>query len=389
MQHFFISIISILFIFFSTSFNFTYQPTTKKINPFVDNYIKIRITSVGDLMCHSVQYKYAHIEADSFDFTPTFRFVKKYFDESDFVIGNLETVTAGKEKGYSGYPLFNSPDDFITSLKKVGFDLLFTSNNHSLDQGKNGILRTIEVLKENQIHYTGTFQSQNDHDSIRIFNLKGINIAFLSYSYGTNGNPIPKGNNYLINLMEHPVHQSRTIGIDTFQIKKDIISAREKGGEIVFVYFHFGNEYQKFPNSYQKNIVKKTIEYGADIIIGSHPHVIQPYEIFKTNNAKLDSGLIAYSLGNFISNQRWRYSDAGVILNIELTKNLINDSIFISNINFIPTWVYKGETENGKEYIILPNEIAFNDSLPSFLDSYSITKMKQAYSDTKKILNIK
>jgi poly-gamma-glutamate synthesis protein (capsule biosynthesis protein) len=331
---------------------------------------------VGDLMCHSVQYKYAQIAADSFDFTPTFRYVQKYFDESDFLIGNLETVTAGKEKGYSGYPFFNSPDDFITSLKKVGFDLLFTSNNHSLDKGKDGILRTIKILNENQIHYTGTFKSQNDRDSIRIFNINGIKIAFISYSYGTNGNPIPKGNNFLINL------------IDTLQIKNDILSSRKQESDIVFVYFHFGNEYQKSPNIYQKNIVNKTIEYGADLIVGSHPHTIQPYELFKTNNGKLDTGLIAYSLGNFISNQRWRYSDAGVILNIEITKNVINDSIFISDINFIPTWVYKGEINSKKEYLIFPCEIAFSDTIPAFLDSNSINKIKQDNSDTRKILNI-
>lgn len=376
MQNNFIALISILLISFSTSFNFSNYLITKKNNSSIDDFVKIKITVVGDLMCHSVQYKYAQIEVDSFDFTPTFKYVQKYFDESDFLIGNLETVTAGKEKGYSGYPFFNSPDDFITSLKKVGFDFLFTSNNHSLDKGKDGILRTIKILNENQIHYTGTFQSQNDRDSIRIFNINGINIAFISYSYGTNGNPIPKGYNFLINL------------IDTLQIKQDILSARMKGSEIVFVYFHFGNEYQKSPNTYQKNIVKKTIEYGADIIVGSHPHTIQPYELFKTNNGKIDTGLIAYSLGNFISNQRWRYSDAGVILNIELTKNIINNSIFISNINFIPTWVYKGEINDKKEYLILPCEIAYNDTIPSFLDSQSIIKIKQADSDTKKILNI-
>lgn len=376
MQNNLIALISILLISFSTSFNFSNYLITKKNNSSTDDFVKLKITVVGDLMCHSVQYKYAQIEVDSFDFTPTFKYVQKYFDESDFLIGNLETVTAGKEKGYSGYPFFNSPDDFITSLKKVGFDFLFTSNNHSLDKGKDGILRTIKILNENQIHYTGTFQSQNDRDSIRIFNINGINIAFISYSYGTNGNPIPKGNNFLINL------------IDTLQIKQDILSARMKGSEIVFVYFHFGNEYQKSPNTYQKNIVKKTIEYGADIIVGSHPHTIQPYELFKTNNGKIDTGLIAYSLGNFISNQRWRYSDAGVILNIELTKNIINNSIFISNINFIPTWVYKGEINDKKEYLILPCEIAYNDTIPSFLDSQSIIKIKQADSDTKKILNI-
>ena len=166
-----------------------------------DSVATARISVVGDLMCHSVQFNYARVDKDSFDFNPVFREVKKYFKQSDFVFGNLETVTAGESKGYSGYPFFNCPDEYITALYNAGFNLITTSNNHSLDQGETGLLRTINVLKKNHLLYNGTFTSQRDRDSIRIINIKGIKIAFLAYSFGTNGIPVPEGKSYLINLL--------------------------------------------------------------------------------------------------------------------------------------------------------------------------------------------
>jgi poly-gamma-glutamate synthesis protein (capsule biosynthesis protein) len=128
------------------------------------------------------------------------------------------------------------------------------------------------------------------------------------------------------------------------------------------------------------------IEYGADIIIGGHPHVVQPFDYFKTNNTNLDSGFVAYSMGNFVSNQRWRYSDAGVILNLEISKNIFTDSVFISEINYIPTWVFKGNTERGREYIILPSELSNEDSLYSFLSANDKKLMLEAFDDTKDII---
>jgi len=156
--------------------------------------------------------------------------------------------------------------------------------------------------------------------------------------------------------------------------------------EVVLVHFHYGLEYNREPGDYQKEIVQKTIEAGADIIIGGHPHVIQPFDYFKTNNAKLDSGFVAYSLGNFISNQRWRYSDAGVILNLEISKNITKDSVFISGVEFLPTWVFKGNTEKGKEYIILPSQITDDDSVYTYLTPDDRKLMKESFEDTKEII---
>jgi poly-gamma-glutamate capsule biosynthesis protein CapA/YwtB (metallophosphatase superfamily) len=343
-----------------------------------DSLVTIRISVVGDLMCHSVQFNYARVnnsaDADSFDFNPVFREVKKYFYESDFVFGNLETVTAGESKGYSGYPIFNTPDEYITALYNAGFDMLTTSNNHSLDKGEAGVLRTIEQLKRNHLLYNGTFTSQEDRDLIRIINIKGINIAFLAYSYGTNGIPVPKEKPYLVNLINFDL------------IKSDIEKARKLGADVILVHYHFGEEYKREPVFFQREVVLKTITYGADIIVGGHTHVLQPVQFFDTKWGRVDSGLVAFSLGNFISNQRWRYSDAGVILNIEITKNFRNTATYISNVSFIPTWVFKGHTNSRREFVILPLLPGYKSSVDKYLSGEDLRSMKQAFKDTNEIL---
>ena len=339
-----------------------------------DSVLTVTLCFTGDLMCHSTQFNYANVGADTFDFTGVYTEVKTFLSESDFTVGNLETVVAGKNKGYSGYPYFNAPDDFIYALKDAGFDLLITANNHALDQGWDGVKRTIEIINDNQLYQTGTFVSKEDRDSVRIFEINSIKIAFLAYSENTNGLPIPKGKDFAINL------------IDEELIKNDIVKAREKNVDVVLVHLHFGREYLREPDDYQKQIVNKIIEYGADIIIGGHPHVIQPVNFFKTNNAELDSGFVAYSLGNFVSNQRWRYSDAGLILNIQISKNILTDSIYIREVNYLPTWVFKGETEKGREYVILPSQLS-NDTTCNYLTKHDKKLMEEAFSDTKEIIN--
>ena len=318
----------------------------KNIDTVVDDSIRtVSITLTGDLMCHSTQFNYAHVKDDSFDFRGVFREVKKYLSSSDITIGNFETVLGGKEKRYSGYPFFNAPDDFLYAIKDAGLNFLVTANNHALDQGEKGIRRTIEKLGGSGINHTGTFLSERDRDSIRIIDVNDIKIAIVAYSYSTNGVTIPKRKNYLINLIDYKL------------IKKDIRKARETGADIILVFYHFGDEYEREPNAFQKEVVNETIRLGADIIIGSHPHVVQPVDYFATNSGSLDTGFVAYSLGNFVSNQRWRFSDSGIILKIELTKNLNKNHIKISKVNFIPTWVFRGQIKEKKAHIILPTNI--------------------------------
>ncbi|MDP4117197.1 MAG: CapA family protein [Bacteroidota bacterium] len=303
-----------------------------------DSVSEITISVVGDIMCHSTQYLAAQVSRDSFDFAPAFEGIKPIIKNSDFTIGNLETVFGGKEKGYSGYPMFNSPDAYLQAIKAAGFNYLSTANNHSLDRGEFGLLRTIQQLIKNNINYAGTYSSPKDADSIRIFNVKGIKISILPYTYGTNGNPIPKGKGFLISL------------IDKERIKNDIAKARAKGADLVIVHFHYGEEYTLFPNSAEKELVKKTIEFGADIIIGGHPHVLQPVDYFTPVNKNFDKGFIAYSMGNFISGQTKSHTDEGKIILLKIKKDFIRNRISLMEEKEINTRVIK-DNKTGMRYI--------------------------------------
>lgn len=332
------------------------------------------ITVTGDLMCHSVQYEYAQVAADSFNFKPVFRLVKDYLSSSDFTYANLETVTAGKKEKYSGYPRFNTPDSYIEALKDAGFCMVTAANNHLLDRGSDGLIRTLKILDMNGINYTGAFASQKDRDSIRIFNIKGIKLAILAYTYGTNGNKIPKNKSFLTNLIDYNL------------MKTDIANARALGSEIILVNLHYGTEYKRLPGKDEEDAVDSLQKFGADIIIGGHPHVIQPMKFFKSENPLMDSGFVAYSMGNFISNQRWRYSDAGVILTLTLKKNFSTGKISISKFDFTPTWVFKGNTGRGDEFVIIPSQYLYTSDVLNHLSGKDFSNMIQSFSDTNEIL---
>ncbi|MFA7228475.1 MAG: CapA family protein [Melioribacteraceae bacterium] len=366
--------LSILFILtiLSSRLLFYTETASKKDEIIPDSLQTITLSFVGDLMCHTPQMEYSRTAQDSFDFTPSFREVKNKLSEADLTIGNLETTISGKEERYSGYPLFNSPDEYLSALKESGFDILITANNHTIDRGTKGALRTIEKIKQFGMESVGTFNSSKNRDSIRIVEIKGIRLAFLAYTYGLNGNFLPQKEKFLVNL------------IDTNLIKSDIARARSGDADVILVYFHFGTENRRMPDMYQRQVVQFTIESGADLIIGSHPHVIQPVEYFTSTKNRIGKGIVAYSLGNFISNQRWRFSDAGVILTISLSKYLPKGEVKLNGITFQPTWVYKGEMGNRKEFLVLPADSSASKRY-SMLNEKDRFKMNQASNDLLKV----
>lgn len=333
----------------------------------------LNVVFVGDLMCHMPQIESAKIitAKDSFNFLESFNFIKPFISQADIAIGNLETVIGGKDLTYTGYPNFNSPFEYLSAIKETGFDFLVASNNHSMDRGKIGVLRTIEALKLLNLGYSGIYNSNEDNDSIRIISINNIIIAILSYSYGLNGRVLQSKDKYLVNL------------IDTSIIAKEISKAKEKNADIILTYFHFGDEYTRLPNKFQNEIVNFAIKCGADIIIGSHPHVLQPIKKFKTNH-NLDTGFVAYSLGNFISGQRKRYTDCGIILSFNIVKH--NGKLKLNSIEGVPTWVFNGVINNKKNFYILQNTVDIEKKY-SFLNNTDIFKAKQALEDTKNIIN--
>lgn len=347
--------------------------TITYLPPPADSISEISINLVGDLMCHLPQTNNAKLSNGEYDFNPSFEYIKPYLQDADITIGNLETTFAGTVQPYAGYPAFNSPDAYCTALKTAGFDFLVTANNHSMDTREAGLLRTIEVIKKHGLGYAGTYLNQQDHDSIRIVNVKGVKLGILNYTYGTNGAYPSSDHKYMLNV------------IDSVGIVEAVKMAKKKGADIVLVFYHMGVENVTEPTQAQKDAVRFALEAGAALVIGAHPHMIGPTQKVYSK-AINDTAFVAYSLGNFLSNQYWRYTDAGVILKLMIQKNYTKKTCSFRDANYVPTWVYRGDGSK-KMHILFPAQWATDSAkLPDFLNTAHHQKMTEAFNDTRQIL---
>ncbi|MDF2614979.1 MAG: Capsule synthesis protein CapA [Clostridia bacterium] len=344
-----------------------------------ENVTQINLVSVGDIMMHEEEIISGyHAKTKTYDYHYMFEPIKNYIQNADLAIGNLELTLAGKEKKYTGYPCFNAPDELALALKDTGFDILTTANNHSLDRRFYGIKRTIQVLDKLQILHTGTFITSKESNEMLISEVNGTKIAFLAYTYGTNGISFDKGKEFSVNL------------INKNKMMNDIAKAKQLEAELICVSIHFGDEYVREPNNKQKEIVNFIASQGADIILGSHPHVLQPIEIRKIKkNDEEKEVVILYSQGNFISAQRDRYQDASALFNIELEKNCDTNHISIKSVTYIPTWVDLSRINGQYHFRVLPAKKyihvfeAKKDALISQKD-YNI--LKRSLKDVRQIL---
>lgn len=335
------------------------------------------LVAVGDVMMHSPQIPVGYDKAtQTYNYDAFFSEVKTILSTGDWSIANLETPLAGKEAGYSGYPQFNAPAELADALKNAGFNIITTANNHSLDRREQGVIKTLEHLHARGLITAGTAISQTEADKITIVTKNEISMAILAYAYGTNGIPIPEGKNYLVNL------------IDEEKIIKDIARAREQGVDLVTIALHFGLEYQRQPNDQQKQLVEQLIKAGADIILGSHPHVVQPYQFIDTmgNDGLMKRGLAIYSMGNFISNQTSGYKDYGVIFKVQITKQFPKKTIEISMIEAIPTWVHIYYSEGKKSYRVLPLEAVVASRNDRILTKNDYVRLEQGLSEMNRHL---
>lgn len=320
--------------------------------------VYVTISAVGDVMMHGPQINAAY-ENNTYDFTHNYKQIAPYIREADIAIANLETTFGGEARGYSGYPLFNSPDELADALAWAGFNVISTSNNHTMDTGVKGLLRTVEVLKERELSVVGTRRSLEE-ESFIIKDVNGINVGITAYTYETprfgefktlNGIRVPKEAEELIDSFSYEFLEE-----DLIKVKDRIDLMKEYGAEIIVFYVHWGNEYKRTPNSYQINMAQRLAEFGVDVIFGSHPHVLQPIEIIENDERKT---LVAYSLGNFISNQRYetlnnRYTEDGMILTVRFKKDLNEESLQLDNVYYMPTWVYRYMDSGRRRYEILP-----------------------------------
>ena len=309
--------------------------------------ITFNMAVTGDIMCHNTNFQDAYNSSTkSYDFSYYFTDIKKYLQGADITVGNLETTFAGSKKGYSGYPTFNSPEILAKNLKSAGFNLVSTANNHCMDSGYSGLTSTIDFLDEADLAHTGTFKSKEDQEKILVQNVKGINIAFLSFTYGTNGIPIPKDKSYAVNL------------IDKDLIKKQIELAKKENPDLICVSMHWGIEYQTSSNKEQQNLADFLFDNGVDVILGNHSHVPQEMEKrkIKLSDGTTKDGFVIYSLGNFMANQNKKYTQDSAILNIQFTKHKDDGKITIDTVTYTPIYMFKNTSKSTKKFKILDIE---------------------------------
>ncbi|GAB6180314.1 CapA family protein [Desulfotomaculum defluvii] len=336
----------------------------------------ITITAVGDFLMHMPVIKSAQLDDGSYDFKPIFTEVKTLLSSADLTIANLETRLAGKEMGYSGYPVFNCPEELALNMKELGIDVVATANNHSLDRGWVGITKTLDHLESAGLQVLGTYRNAEDAQRVFITKIKGINIGIMNYTENTNGIPLPEGREYAVNLLQSD------------KILKDIGQLRSSGADIIIAYLHFGTEYQRQPNEYQRKVAEELFVQGVDIILGDHVHVIQPMDLNYHSNASQDERkFVAYSLGNFISNQSWRYSNCGLIANMELVKE--SEKVTLKKVDYVPVWVDTYQSNGQKKYRVLPVQKAIKDfetKKDPLLTELDYKTMQQVWQDTTTLI---
>lgn len=248
----------------------------------------LKVVAVGDNLIHPVVYNDAKVGKNTFDFKPMYSHIKPYIHKSDVAYINQESPLGGDDIPYSGFKRFNTPSSISKDVIDTGFNLINGSNNHALDQGTEGLRNNIDVWKKYQTNalFTGVFDSKKERDKTPILNKKGTKISMLSYTFGTNG--LKPDHPYQINY------------INKQNMSKDIAKAKKKS-DVVMVSMHWGNEGSHHPNSKQKDIADFLAKKNVDVVIGMHPHVIQPVKWKKGTNGH--KTLVAYSLGNFLNGQ--------------------------------------------------------------------------------------
>jgi poly-gamma-glutamate capsule biosynthesis protein CapA/YwtB (metallophosphatase superfamily) len=331
---------------------------------------KITFLFIGDIMGHDEQiWSAENRETHTFNYDDVFKYIKPVISQADIAIANFEVTLAGQP--YMGYPQFSSPADLASAVKNAGIDYLVTANNHAADRGKKGIVSTISKLDSIGIPHTGTFLNKTSRDSLSplIFHKDGASVALINYTFSTNGLPVPEP--VIVNML------------DKQAIAKDVEKAKSEKADIIILFLHWGTEYDTIPSRDQTEMARYFQSIGVDMVIGSHPHVIQKMIMSKDTVTK-ENRLVVYSLGNFISNQRKPKTDGGSLVRVELTKEA--DKYIITNAGYILTWVYTPIVNYRKKFFILP--CTQFENTPEFFDKpEAFSLMKKFITDSRKLLD--
>lgn len=310
--------------------------------PVLDSVARLKLAFVGDIMGHTNQIRAAagakqyfkSKDQTVFDYELCFRYIAPILKEADIAVGNLELTLSNKGR-YTGYPMFRSPDALAAALQKAGFDLLSTSNNHSNDGGKYGLTHTLDVLDSLGLLHTGTFRDSSERDSLYPLivekEIDGVSfrLAFLNYTYATNG-VFAKPPNF-VNWIEETT------------MKQDIERAKALKPDMIIALMHWGHEYHLNEYRTQQATTQFLWEQGVDVVIGGHPHVIQPIKmdtVWTADSSRHRPVLVAYSLGNFISNQYRPNTDLGLLFELELVKHRAQETTTIGTHDYLFAWRY-------------------------------------------------
>ena len=335
----------------------------------------------GDVMSHMPVTRDAWDESQGiYDYTPIFEQARPYVEGADYAVANLET-TLSTEGPYSGYPAFRSPAALAGDLKELGFDLMLTANNHCLDRGYSGLTATLDALDGAGLAHVGTYASQEDAASpVHLADVGGIQVAFLGYTYGTNGIPLPDGKEYAVSLFNTDYMTSLST-LDTGKLEADLAAARALEPDLIAVMIHWGVEYQTKQNSYQEEIADLLISHGANLVLGGHSHVPQPMEertVTGWDGAER-TGFVCYSLGNFISSQVGPLTDTTSALTLELTKDHGTGETTVTGWTYAPMLMVR---RDGTERVFTLTDASV---LPTGADQALVDRLEEAAETCREI----
>lgn len=362
----------------------TEPPVTEPPVPVIEN--TVTIGSTGDVLIHKPIYEAAYSSATGeYDFNNIFTYCAAEIASCDYFVANLETTLAGTENGrkYTSYPCFNTPDSIADALKGAGVDCLLTANNHCYDSSAFGVTRTQQVVKEKGFDYVGTRTSETENKYF-VKNIGGINFGFTCYTYETD--PPQAGrkalNGIVVDTETAPLVNSFDYNnLDAFytDIESQLSAMKNEGADVFVVYLHWGNEYNLTENDFQRRIAQKLCDMGVDVIVGGHPHVVQPVDLISSTTSSHKT-VCVYSMGNMISNQRRQYmgikdghTEDGMFFKMSFSR-YSDGSVVFENIEVIPTWVHL-YTEGGKNVY---NVVPLTDSLDA--SALGLTKSSNGLS---------
>ncbi|HAX93926.1 MAG TPA: capsule biosynthesis protein CapA [Bacteroidales bacterium] len=331
---------------------------------------KLTLLFIGDIMGHDEQIASAwNSETKNYEYDDVFRYIRDEISEADIAVANLEVTLGGRP--YKGYPAFSSPASLASACMNAGIDVLATANNHSVDRGKKGILNTIRRLDSLGIIHTGTFADSIARDTLSpmIIERNGISIALLNYTYGTNGLKVPSPT--IVNMP------------DTNLIASDIAKAKALKPDVIIPFVHWGIEYDTLPSAEQIRLAGFFFTRGANLVIGSHPHVLQQMEWTLADSSRNDR-IVVYSLGNYVSNQRTIRRDGGAMVRIELEKT--GSLTKVSRAGYYLTWVHTPVEDGKRKFYVLPCSI-FENKPEHFARPSDFQKMQLFIRNSRRLLN--